>query len=69
MKNTLESSIHDYPGVWHEHEMMRKKLAVVAFMSLPDPIYSIHGNQEIFFINVVKHSHDGKFYGDWYFMV
>ena len=49
--------------------MMRKKLAVVAFMSLPDPIYSIHGNQEIFFINVVKHSHDGKFYGDWYFMV
>ena len=67
VKKTFKNSTQDYPGVRHEREVMPKKLAVVIFPSLSDPMRVIRRNRETFSVELVENTHVGKIIGAPYF--
>ena len=60
VKKTFENYTQDYPGVRHEREVMPKKLVVVRFPSLSDPMRGIRCNKENFPVDILENTHAGK---------
>ena len=60
MKKVFENSTQYYPGVRHEREVMPKKLDVVRFTSLSDPMRGICHNKEMFSVELLVNTHAGK---------
>ena len=48
VKKAFKNSTQDYPGVRHEREGMPKKLTVVIFPRLSDPMRGIRRNKDFF---------------------
>lgn len=59
-KRTFEASNQEYPGVQHEHNEAPNKLAVVSYLSLPDPMRSIRRNKKTFLVDLVVFTHTRK---------
>ena len=53
VKKTFENSSQEYIGVRHKQKVMPKKLAVVRFPSLSDPMRGIHHNKETFSVDLL----------------
>ena len=60
VKKTFENSTQDYSGVRHEQEVMPKKLAVVRFPDLSDPMRRIRCNKETFYVDLLENTQPGK---------
>ena len=53
VKKTFENYSQEYIGVRHKQKVMPKKLAVVRFPSLSDPMRGIHHNKETFSVDLL----------------
>ena len=60
INKTFDNSTQDYPGVRHKREVIPKKLAVVIFTSISDPMRGIRRNRETFPVDLVENTHTGK---------